>query len=259
MIDMSKLYEHINYQDSLNHFNTQFINNDCDYIVWSIFKGVHLFVSNYKCPICECSFEANVQRLTNSGGNTTIKPTIDHYRPKNYYSFLKCDHKNYLLMCSECNNLYKGNTFPLHVSTPNRAQNKSEISNEKSLIINPITDNIYDLLELIFKRTNSGKEVLELAPLSSLDNSSYEYEKAVETIKIFGLYDCDNNRHQNENVHNCRIDILQTHFGIFYNFAKALKEQNREEVALSLKEYRTTYEQYGFFEFIKKGQFKIDV
>lgn len=252
MIDMSSLYHHTDYPSALHTFNL----SSCK---WSSFADVHLKVSQNRCPICECAFDGTVERMTNKGIKEEVIPTIDHYRPQSYYSFLACDHENYLLMCFECNSMYKQSDFPLHVSTPVRAINKLDTINEKPLIVNPIKDNIYELFELVFKRSDNGKSVLELIPKSSLDTSTYLYQKALETIKLFGLYDCENNRHSNDNVHKCRIEILETHFGVFYNVAQALKEGNKKQFFLELQKNENIYTQYGFYKFILKGQFSIAV
>jgi len=248
MIDMSALYEHEDYQNALEQFNR----SSCK---WSSFVDVQSKVAKDKCPICECSLDGSVTRLSNSGNNLSIEATVDHYRPQKYYSFLECDHKNYLLMCSECNNIYKGSEFPLHHSTP-RAIDKTKLDNEKPLIVNPIYDNLLELFVLVFRRTSSGKNVLELKPK---ETTGYLYEKALETIKLFGLGNCEIYRHSNENVYNCRIRILETHFGVFYEFVKALHEGDKLKASLEIRDKREIFESYGFFEFLKRKQFAVDV
>jgi hypothetical protein len=247
MIDMSALYGHDEYQDALDIFNA----SSCK---WSSFINVHTKVSKNKCPICESPLDGSATRISNSGNALTIHATIDHYRPQKHYNFLKCNHKNYLLMCSECNNIYKGSEFPLHTSTPTRATNKDEIESEKPLIVNPIHDDLLELFVLVFKRSAAGGVLLELKPKAS---TGYLYKKALETIKLFGLGDCETNRHSNNNVHSCRISILQSHYNIFYTFAKALKDGDKFKASLELKTKRGRFENYGFFEFIKKNQFEI--
>jgi len=92
---------------------------------------------------------------------------------------------------------------------------------------------------------NSNKMILELKV--NIEDK-YLMEKAKETIKLFGLGDCEVNRHSNSNVYRCRIEILESHFNIFYGFAKALKDKdNKKEI----------FESYGFFEFLKREQFEI--
>jgi hypothetical protein len=246
MIDMSALYEHDDYETALERFDT----SDCK---WSSFVDVHMKVSQNRCPICESPLDGSVTRLSNSGNIVTIDATVDHYRPQNHYSFLKCNHKNYLLMCSECNNIYKGSQFPLHSSTPTRATNEDEVKDEKPLIINPINDDLLELFILVFKR--SGEELLlELKPRVT---TGYLYEKAVETIRLFGLGNCEINRHQNDNVYGCRISILQSHFGVFYTFAKALNEGNQTKAMLEFRNNKERFESYGFYKFIRRKQFEI--
>ena len=246
MIDMSALYGHSDYEKALDNF-TQ---SSCK---WSSFQDVHLKVAKNRCPICECDLDSVITRPTNSG-TTIIKVTIDHYRPQKYYSFLKCSHKNYLLMCSECNNIYKKSEFPLHSTTPMRVLTEEELEEEKPLIVNPINDNLLELFILIFRTTDSGKKVLELKPK---ERTGYLYEKALETIKLFGLGNCDTYRHSNNNVYNCRISILESHYGVFIEFAKGLKEGNRLKVALELREKKNIFESYGFYVFIQKNQFEV--
>ena len=247
MIDMSSLYNHINYQTALNNFNA----SSCK---WSLFQDVHIEVSKGRCPICECKLDGSVSRLSNRGTTITIQPTIDHYRPKRYYGFLECEHKNYLLMCSDCNNIYKGSEFPLHHSTPTRAIDKSNLVNEKPLIVNPIYDNLLELFILVFRRTTSGKEILELKPKAT---TGYLYEKALETIRLFGLGDCEVNRHSNDNIYNCRISILESHFGRFLAFVKALQDGDKTKALLELRLHKEDFETYGFYEFIKRKQFVV--
>lgn len=208
MIDMSSLYIHSNYSTVLNSFNVQKASTDCDCLDWILFNELHLEVSKGKCPICEYTFSENFTRPSNNG-TTTIKPTIDHYRPINLYPLLKCDDKNYLLMCSECNTSYKDNLFPLHASTPDRDTISMSISNsiiEKPLIVNPIFDNLSDLFTLIFVTNQNGKKILALKPKN---NEGYLYEKAKKTIEIFGLGNCSTSIHPNQNIHNCRITVLE--------------------------------------------------
>ena len=244
MIDMLALYLDNSYQDALHKFN----NSNCK---WNSFKGVHLSVSKNRCPICEYLFEENSEtRRENKNGKNLLVPTVDHYRPQEYYPFLKCDHKNYLLMCFECNSSYKKSKFPIYNSFI-RATNHQEVIEEKPLIINPIKDDVYELFVLVFK-TNS--RILELKPKAS---SGYLYEKAFETIKLFGLGYCEIYRHQSESIHNCRIRVLRKHFVVFYKFAKALIERDRTKANLEFKQNRELFKSYGIYEFIKRKQFEI--
>ena len=249
MIDMSKLYNHNDYENALNEFNNS---SPCQ---WNFFKDVQMEVAKNKCPICECLFDESVKRVTKRSF-IEIKATIDHYRPIEFYDFLRCDDKNYILMCSECNVEYKKSNFPLYNSIP-RATNKEEIENEKPLIVNPIYDNLLELFILIFRKTSSGKNVLELKPKKSSLEDNYLYLKAIETIKVFGLGDCEINRHQNDNIHNCRIKLLGNHFNRFYTLAKARKIGKNEFLGI-LREHPENYH-FGFTKFIAKEQFKINI
>jgi hypothetical protein len=248
MIDMRKLHTYSYYQWILQKFN----HSNCK---WSKFKRIHLKVSKLKCPICECALDNSLQRSSNNG-TTTIVATIDHYRPKDssLYPLLRCDDKNYLLMCSDCNNAYKGNNFPLHSSGNVRDIHSTSIAYsifEKPLIVNPIYDDVLELFILVFRYTPSGKKVLELEPKEA---TGYLFEKAKETIKLFSLGNCEVNRHFNPSVANCRIGLLNDHFKKFYGFMEALKNKDSNK-AFSEKE-KNKLENYGFFIFIQKGQFK---
>ena len=249
MIDMRLLYQNEDYQIALDNFNN---NSPCQ---WNFFKDVHLKVSKNRCPICECKIDETETRLGKGNKKVTIKATIDHYRPIEFYNFLKCSHKNYLLMCSDCNNIYKKSNFKICSSTI-KATKISEVENEKPLIVNPIYDDLLELFILVFRITNSGKKILELKPKVEI---GYPYKKAKETIKLFGLGDCEINRHSNDNIYNCRIRILGSHFNIFYEFAKALKNGNKKEAFLELIKNKEIFESYGFFEFLKKRQFIVAI
>ena len=243
MIDMSALYEHSEYQDALDIFNS----SSCK---WSLFIDVNMKVSKNRCPICEYFFDENSQiSRDDKNGKNLIVPTIDHYRPKKdgLYPFLKCDHTNYLLMCFECNSSYKKSNFPLFNSTT-RATNINELVEEQPLIVNPIIDDVYELFTLVFKQTNSGRKVLELRPR---EKSGYLYDKALETIKVFGLGNCEKYKHSVETIHNCRIAVLVSHFGQFYNFAKIMNSVKKEQFREKIKNSS------GFLQFIYREQFEI--
>jgi hypothetical protein len=243
MIDMSALYEHDEYQDALDKFNS----SPCK---WSSFTDVHMKISKNRCPICEYLFDENSQiRRDNKHGENLIIPTVDHYRPKKegLYPFLRCDHTNYLLMCFECNSSYKKSKFPLYNSTT-RATNTNELVEEQPLIVNPIIDDVYELFTLVFKSTNSGRRVLELKPK---EKNGYLYDKALETIKVFGLGNCEIYKHRDETIHNCRIEVLVSHFGQFYNFAKIMNSVKKEQFREKIKNSS------GFLQFIYREQFEI--
>ena len=240
---MSKLYAHNDYQNALNNFS-----NSSSIGRWSLFKDVHMEVSKKRCPICEYQFdENNLIRRDNKLGENLLVPTVDHYRPQEFYSFLTYEHKNYLLMCFECNSSYKKSKFPLYQSVI-RATNHNELTDEKPLIVNPIIDDVYELFTLVFKQTSSGRKILELKPKES---SGYLHDKALETIKVFGLGNCEVYRHSNENIHNCRIEVLVSHFGKFYAIAKTMNSVKKEELKERLQNSS------GFLQFIYREQFEI--
>ena len=249
MIDMSGVYGHKDYETTLDEFNS----SRCK---WSLFEDIHIEIANNRCPICECKLDGTVTRPSKRG-ITTITATIDHYRPQRHYAFMRCEPSNYLLMCSECNNIYKGSEFPIHGSSSIRATNIDEIENEKPLIVNPIYDDLLELFILVFKRKDNGEELLlELKPK---ETTGYLYEKAVETIKLFGLGNCEINRHSNPTVYNCRIEILMSHFGVFYEFAKALKEGNKLKAKLEFDRKKEVLKSYGFYQFLIRKQFEIEL
>ena len=117
MIDMSALYGDGDYQKALDSFNS----SNCK---WSSFQEIQMKISKNRCPICEYSFNDNEIIRENKNGENLLNPTIDHYRPQEYYPFLKCEHTNYLLMCFECNSSYKKSKFPIYVKTSIRQLNK---------------------------------------------------------------------------------------------------------------------------------------
>lgn len=253
MIDMRGLHKHPYYPYILSQFNQSF-STDCTHISWKIFKDLHLSVTKNRCPICECILDGSETRASNSG-TMTISPTIDHFRPKasNLYPLLKCDDKNYLLMCKDCNEAYKGNLFPLYNNqvrdtTSTKTQN---ITTEKPLIANPIYDDLLELFILVFTYTSNSKKVLELKPKHE---SGYLYEKAKETIKVFNLGNYDVNKHHNKNVQNFRTILFHNHYSKFYEFVEALNSKNMQK-AYRLKNLHNL-ENYGFYTFIQSKQFE---
>ena len=148
--------------------------------------------------------------------------------------------------------MYKKSDFPLYPYGAIRWSEENSVE-ENPLIVNPIVDNVFELFDLVFKLSSSGKKVLELKPKSSLLETEYLYLKAVATIKLFGLGDCEVNRHENENVHNCRIELLEKNFDRFHELAKARKI-GKDEFLVVLSENPENYD-YGFTKFIAKEQF----
>lgn len=253
MIDMRGLHKHPYYPYTLSQFQQSFL-NDCTHTSWKIFKTLHLSVTHDKCPICECNLDGSVTRES-ANSEMVIRPTVDHYRPKDValYPLLECDDKNYLLMCNDCNQAYKGNLFPLYGNQDrDRISASTEnITTERPLIVNPIYDDLLELFILVFKRTDVGPNILELRPKEA---SGYLHEKAKETIKVFSLGNCEVNGHPNNNIQNCRISLLHSHYSKFYEFIEALSEKKMKK-AFSLKE-KHNLENYGFYTFILKRQFE---
>lgn len=247
---MSKLYVHEEYPAALEKFN-----KSSKIKKWSEFKDIHLKLTNHKCPICECSLKDGelLTRLSGHNNNsiTEIKATIDHYRPQKYYNFLMLSPENYILMCSECNNIYKGCEFPLFGDTTERAKNNTEIIKELPLIVNPILDKLLKLFIVVLRQMESGRKVLELAPKHK---DGYFYEQAKATIELFKIGECDINGHSNENVKNLRINLLHSHLIKFEPFILAYIDKDIPKMRAEIKEKKLT--NYGFFKFIKNGQFK---
>ena len=257
MINMINLHSDPDYQIALTAFLQRGI-TDCDHTTnsgWNIFKDSHLKIAKNKCPICECPFDNSITRISNNG-ITTLTPTMDHYRPKNtnFYPLLKCDHKNYLIMCSDCNNVFKNSEFPLHSSTPNRETTLTDTSlfTEKPLITNPIYDDVLDLFILNFKQSITGRKILELTPKYEKADNDYLYEKAIETIKLFKLADCININLAN--TETCRIDLLSRHFNTFYDF---IVELENKDIKKAMEIYKNNkLNEFGFTAFIINKQYR---
>jgi len=208
---------------------------NCD---WGKFKDAFLNFSKSRCPICE------YQIITTSSH-------IDHFRPKKAgYEFLRCCCDNYMIMCADCNSRYKGTSFPLHGGF--KAKTKKDISKEKPLLINPREDNVYEYFELYFFKNPNGKLLLEIREKACL--VGYKKAKAQKTIEIYGIGNC----HNHTKMDSCRIEILENFYDDFIELAEA-KERDDEafEEILNSRKMRKKKE-YGFVEFIKRKQFKIN-
>ena len=214
------------------------------------FLPVHLQKTTQKCPICEVLLDNSITRDTIKGRTTTIKPTIDHYRPTKLYGFLEFAHENFILMCLDCNQHYKQHSFPLYPEGSIRAQNTGELTTEMPLIVNPIFDNPLDLFDLIFKLHPDGRKTLELTPRQYL--SDYLTQKASKTIALFKLGNCD--MATDHPIDNCRIEIHTTNYELFLNLA--LARDNKKNFTLTLKN-NPKLKDYGFFQFIIHRQFEI--
>lgn len=208
---------------------------NCD---WSLFKESFLKFTQSRCPICE-------HKLTKYDD-------IDHFRPKKAgYTFLRCCCDNYMIMCDDCNRSYKRTSFPRYDSF--KAITRETISKEKALLINPREDNIYEYFELLFISHSEGTSLLEIKVKKGL--SAYQEAKAKTTIEIYGIGNC----HNHTKIDSCRIEILEKHFDDFIELAEAKAKNDDEEFTTILNSRRMRKsKEYGFVEFIKRKQFKIN-
>ena len=236
MKDMRGIYHVNDFVTQGESFDVKYIDKDCSG-KWSEFKEFFLEFTDYKCPICEKTIDSY--------------DDIDHFRPKKAgYPFLKCKYQNYMIMCADCNRGYKRTYFPLHDENK-RATCEEELEHEQPLIVNPCFDNIYDLFELDFRVSVKGVKILVLIPNRRLASDSYEYLKATETIKFYGLGDCDGT----SNIKNCRISLLKGHYFIFNKLLESfLNKESDEETFQKVKEEIQSLN-HGYYEFIKLGLF----
>ena len=247
MIDMRGIFSHPNYGDTLNEFKS----SACK---WSIFQNLHKRVSNKKCPICEVEL-VEIQHHDYSA-------TIDHFRPKaaDMYPHLKCEPKNYILMCSLCNNRYKKAKFPL-VDESKRATGARTIEDteeEEPLLFNPAEEDPLYFFELAFVRTEVGN-ILELKKNKTISEYSYDYLRCEEMIKLFGLGYVNEAIHPNEKTKSLRLDVLTAHYETFIQLAKAVADEDKKSLALILRDEnrKEMLKKYGFFQFLIKKQFSI--
>ncbi len=247
MIDMRGIFSHTNYNVTVNAFR----GSTCK---WSIFQELHKSVSNNKCPICEVELVKTQ--------NHHYSATIDHFRPKavDMYPHLKCEPKNYILMCTLCNNRYKGAKFPL-VDESKRATGAKTIEEtreEQPLLFNPAEEEPLYFFELVFRQTEAGN-ILELHIKKTITESSYDYLRCEEMIKLFGLGYVHENIHPDEKIKKLRLDVLTAHYEIFIQLATAINDNNKKSFALILKDKnrKEVLEKYGFFQFLITKQFSI--
>jgi len=247
MIDMRNYFTHPDYFSIKDNFEKSFdkLKLNCDEH-WSVFTTLQQKISNNKCPICEVGL-TNIPNKPNTA-------TLDHFRPKsdNMYPKLKCEPKNYILMCSLCNSTYKKDDFPL------LDDSKKTTVDEKPLLFNPTEEDPLDFFELVFKQTPTGG-LLELKRKSDISKDSYKYKICETMIKTFGLGYCHKYNHPHETIKKCRIGILAHHYITFIELAQAIATKNKKATALILKEKNRAKElkEYGFFRFISKNQFSI--
>lgn len=155
-------------------------------------------------------------------------------------------------MCSECNNIYKESKFPIFGPQAIRVTNAAQLATEQPLIVTPVSNNIFDLFKVVTRRLTNGRKVLELIPK---DASDYLHNKAIETIKLFGIGDCEANAHSNANVKALRINLLRSHFSIFEKFINAHIHDDVAKMSIEIEEKNLTT--YGFFRLILANKAKI--
>lgn len=245
MIDLRDIYHRDDFKKEIETFKVE--------RRWNVFNKPFLNATNNKCPYCEVMLPNNLE-------NRKIEATIDHFRPQDYYPTLRQVYQNYILMCNDCNNAYKKNSFLVYekeevVKIEKQVTKRENIESEKAIIVNPIKDNIFDIFILRFKLTNRGK-ILELYPKYKESENRYLHFKAKETIKLFALGDCetiDNSKEYNR----CRVILLKQHFNLLYDFVVALNKKDKEQASKIFKEKKL--KEYGFIDFIKQKLFKVEV
>ena len=249
------------FQEAQKEFKSKFPKNKkCEEVKeckWGVFKEAFFEFSKYRCPICEDKL----------GSYTS---DIDHTRPQSKYEFLECCCQNYMIMCPDCNRGYKRAKFPLEKEFV--ATDIITIDEEEKLLINPREDDIYEYFELAFINSQTGKKILILKENDKLaDNKKC---KALETIKLYGLGDCN----PKSQTQKCRIELLNDHYLQFYKLAKILDEiladledkfddeqkidsefSKKFKIELDKRDNPELLEKYGFLEFLKRGQFVVAV
>lgn len=257
MKDLTHIYNDSEFDKTAQKFKEEHQEeNNCDKTKndksankWKVFKGDFLRLTQYKCPICEKDIDNY--------------DDIDHYRPKKHYDFLKCDYKNFIILCNLCNRTCKGEDFPIDNNF--KAECIDDICKEKPLLINPCVDDIYKYFCLEFKQSRSEK-LLILVPHYDLDKESCEYKRAETTIQFYGLGDCiigtDLKKcRDNRQVDNCRREFMKNMHGTFFDFIEYLDDYAHKKITKDeLKEKANIKRSlnYGFYEFIKRKQFKIN-
>ena len=73
--------------------------------VWKAAKGQLKRESGGKCAYCE------------SPTDTVAHGDVEHFRPKSVYWWLAYCYDNYLYSCQICNEVFKGDEFPIHSTT----------------------------------------------------------------------------------------------------------------------------------------------
>lgn len=247
MIDMQGIFSHPEYETTVDTFKS----SDCN---WGVFQKLHKDISNNKCPICEVELVAIP--------NHHYAATIDHFRPqaKDMYPYLKCEPKNYILMCGLCNEKYKKAKFPL-VDESKRAvgaKTIEEAKDEQPLLFNPAEEEPLYFFELAFRQTEAGG-ILELKRKRTVSKGSYDEQRCKEMIKLFGLGYVNKYPHPDEETKSLRIDVLRLHYETFIQLAKAINDNDQKSCALILNDKNRIemLKKYGFFQFLRNKQFSV--
>jgi len=252
MIDMRRIFTHPDYTGTVDEFEKHKLCevSECN---WGLFKKIHKEVANNKCPICETELDTTTQ------GSSA---TIDHFRPQaeDMYPYLKCDPKNYILMCNICNERYKKSKFPLvdESQRATTARTVTAISGEQPLLFNPAEENPLDFFELAFRQTKI-RGILELKRNRETSKNSYKYKRCEAMIKLFGLGYVHKDIHPDEETKTLRVDILTAHYETFIELAQAINNKDKKSFALILQDEnrKEMLEKYGFFQFLLKKQFDV--
>jgi len=72
---------------------------------------------------------------------------VEHFRPKSLYFWLAYVFGNYLLSCSKCNRIFKGDVFPLRPGARRVGySDRADLATEERLFLDPAEDLVEDLL-----------------------------------------------------------------------------------------------------------------
>ena len=146
---------------------------------WGSGSGVKefLFKSQHsKCCYCERKRDQ-------------IELDVEHFRPKgkleNYskhkgYWWKAYDWDNLLISCKTCNQQYKKNQFPLENEDQRAYNEKDDLTKEKPILINPLTENPEDFIEYDIPQNN-------FKPL--MIKATGKNKRGQQTIKLTGIND----------------------------------------------------------------------
>ncbi len=144
---------------------------------WTAVKRELSEYQNGKCCFCE------------RGRDPNRETDVEHFRPKlsvgdepapshNGYWWLAYSWHNLFFVCSECNSIYKKNSFPL-LNEPDRAFTKDDdITREKPYLLNPCEDDPEQFI--IYDYTNR-KVPMPVSSATDIDGRGHE------TIELLGL------------------------------------------------------------------------